>query len=343
MSHAQSEGKTHNKAPRAGQNGSRTKGASGASPFQGLPPSDPALQDLVNAHRAPLRPHFAHVRAEYAANRGRLLEEYYGDKNGVTVLENKPGRKPEYRLELEFAFGNSDARLEDLVRSGRIEERRWTTVLDGKPLLTVERAIFTWLVSVMSFAEYTQTAVSQNGNLEEKIVITVASAKRELQAISALARKMAQKNTLLLYLLGMPWGLVIVAGLGFGITTYRYSIGDLGQNWQLMYCVVAGATGAVISVMVRITNGERVEIDLDQGPKMTIMIGAFRPIIGGIFGAVLYVFIFAGLVPFSPPAGKDATLFYCGVAFLAGFSERWAQDTIVHNAPKGPTPPALPA
>ena len=36
-----------------------------------------------------------------------------------------------------------------------------------------------------------------------------------------------------------------------------------------------------------------------------------------------------------------STCFFVGLAFLAGFSERWAQDTIVSSAPK--VPPARPA
>ena len=53
-----------------------------------------------------------------------------------------------------------------------------------------------------------------------------------------------------------------------------------------------------------------------------------------MFGIALYVFVTTGLVPFAVPADDlKQQLFFAGLAFLAGFSERWAQDTIVQSAP----------
>ncbi len=55
--------------------------------------------------------------------------------------------------------------------------------------------------------------------------------------------------------------------------------------------------------------------------------------------ASLYVLVQAGLLPLQAPTanGTERTsFFFIGLAFLAGFSERWAQDTIVNSAPKFP-------
>ena len=71
---------------------------------------------------------------------------------------------------------------------------------------------------------------------------------------------------------------------------------------------------------------------------MTVLAGALRPIVGAIFGAVLHVLVTGGLLPLAMPdtAGGQGELnmFFAGLAFLAGFSERWAQDTIVQSIPK---------
>ncbi|HEV7974389.1 MAG TPA: hypothetical protein VGP60_06495, partial [Amycolatopsis sp.] len=55
-------------------------------------------------------------------------------------------------------------------------------------------------------------------------------------------------------------------------------------------------------------------------------------------GVVFYVFVLGGLLPFRPGDGADAGLFFAGLAFLAGFSERWAQDTLVQSTPGLPSP-----
>jgi hypothetical protein len=103
---------------------------------------------------------------------------------------------------------------------------------------------------------------------------------------------------------------------------------------QARVCFACGAVGGVVSVMARITQRSTLNIDSAQGHGVTALAGAFRPLIGAIFGLALFVFVTGGLVPIDVPADQwKANLFFASVAFLAGFSERWAQDTIVHSAP----------
>jgi hypothetical protein len=293
----------------------------------------PSLVDVVDAYQEQGRIRFPAVRFKYSAIRGRILEEYYGrrHRNAVTLLENKLKRRPpEYKLELEFESGSAHSLVDQFIRATRIEERRWNSVLSGRPLLILERWMFSLLVSILSFADYQEQNLSGE-DLERRVKERVASAENELAAIALLAQRMARRQTLQRYLFGLPVGVAIVIGLGFIISVYRYTIADTVGNSEIMYSMTAGAVGAVISVMVRVSHNNNLDIDVDQGPRITPFVGAFRPIIGAIFGAVVVAFIHAGIVPFTPPADKDVTLFYCGMAFLAGFSERWAQDTILHS------------
>lgn len=98
-------------------------------------------------------------------------------------------------------------------------------------------------------------------------------------------------------------------------------------------CFAFGGIGAIASVMARITRGAHIETNQDRGRFITVLSGAFRPIVGGMFGAMLYILILGGIVPLQSDDGIDAGLFFAGIAFLAGFSERWAQDTIVQSIP----------
>jgi hypothetical protein len=70
------------------------------------------------------------------------------------------------------------------------------------------------------------------------------------------------------------------------------------------------------------------------------LLGAFRPVLGGILGLVVYVLISGDLLNISVPPGSPikTPYFLAGLAFLAGFSERLAQDTLTRA-----TPQAMPA
>ena len=63
----------------------------------------------------------------------------------------------------------------------------------------------------------------------------------------------------------------------------------------------------------------------------------FRPLVGATFGVALYVLVIGGLLPLASNS-QTAAHFFGGLSFLAGFSERWAQDTIVRSAPIAPSP-----
>jgi hypothetical protein len=140
----------------------------------------------------------------------------------------------------------------------------------------------------------------------------------------------ARRTALGLYLAGLPIGallggvLVLLAGESLTIDNYI-------PNNLLPICLASGAIGAVISVMARVSRGEALDVDSDKGNVVTLLAGSFRAIIG----AVLCVLIRGGILPLDVPDPEETScLFFAGLAFLAGFTERWAQDTIVSSAPK---------
>jgi hypothetical protein len=45
-----------------------------------------------------------------------------------------------------------------------------------------------------------------------------------------------------------------------------------------------------------------------------------------MLGVVSYVLVAGGLISLEPPGDGSAPLFFAGIAFLAGFSERFARD-----------------
>lgn len=137
----------------------------------------------------------------------------------------------------------------------------------------------------------------------------------------------AQRNAQARYARGMLFGtavMAVVSGLVAGILAL------LSVPAEYAIAVPAGAVGALVSVLQRMTSGS-MKLDFNAGKQMLVIFGALRPLIGGIFGMAVFVLLQGGLLPaFEVP---DAALaFYAAIGFLAGFNERFAQDMLAGSA-----------
>lgn len=193
-----------------------------------------------------------------------------------------------------------------------LEERAWRMNRDGitGPIPLGEKAMTT----LRGELEQAKTFYEQS----------LDNAKRaELAAYQQRARAYYLLGMLVVALFVLP----IVAGLAYLFFRSRLPITriEIGTGATAF---IAGAAGAVVSVMLRMTAGK---LNLQPGlsDSQLVALGAFRPTIGAIFGLSFYFFIRGGLVPIAIPADPTAQLFFFpALGFIAGFSERLAQETI---------------
>jgi hypothetical protein len=155
----------------------------------------------------------------------------------------------------------------------------------------------------------------------------VAAELRELAAVGRSYRQSANGDAQLVYFAGMAVG---IAALGLLYLSAGSILDREGVNAEtIVGCLVAGALGAVVSVIARVNSGS-FSLDEDVARGYTLFLGSLRPWIGSIFGLLIYFAVTSNFVQvFEVP--KDATeafYFFCVLAFAAGFSERWAQDTL---------------
>lgn len=110
----------------------------------------------------------------------------------------------------------------------------------------------------------------------------------------------------------------------------------LSLTWSVpVAALIAGAVGAIVSVTQRINAGH-FELDYDVGRPYAFFLGGLRPLIGGAFAVILAFALRGGLLQLPVDKGvNDAhrRLAILVVAFVAGFSERWAQDTLTAAMP----------
>jgi hypothetical protein len=164
----------------------------------------------------------------------------------------------------------------------------------------------------------------------------VETLQRELKQAQAYYEAASQRQAQLDYLVGMVMflGLAVAGTAAIGLFT------DLLDDAATV-AVLGGAAGAVVSVMNRMTNGS-LKVRPEAGKKTIRALGFMRPVIGAVFGAVVYLFLDGGIVQVvSPPDGGANLAFYAALGFISGFSERFAQDVIA-QASRDPEPKAPP-
>ncbi|MDP1849904.1 MAG: hypothetical protein Q8K79_19115, partial [Solirubrobacteraceae bacterium] len=178
----------------------------------------------------------------------------------------------------------------------------------------------------------------------------VAAELRELAAVGRSYRESANGDAQLVYFAGMAVG---IGALGLLYLAAGSILDREGVDAEtIVGCLVAGALGAVVSVIARVNSGS-FALDEDIARGYTLFLGSLRPWIGSIFGLLIYFAVTSNFVQIFqvPEDGTKAFYFFCVLAFGAGFSERWAQDTLTGGltgkgrgkadaaAPAAPAPP----
>jgi hypothetical protein len=267
------------------------------------------------------------ARVAFEHRHGEIVSAYWCSRveSAVALTEKKRfrgwlGPTWGFHRESDWATQSSPVVAAELHRCDELAVRA-NAVLTG-----VRRRICLQLV-VASAAHLLALVDARADNADE--AITSAALKQERAAIrkaEAYYREAANGQAQMVYFAGMATVtliLSIVAAIWLAI------------EWATpVAALVAGAIGAVVSVIQRITSG-RFTLETDVG-GYPFFLGGLRPLIGGAF-AMAIAFTFAGGLLHAPIAANESTdskrLAFLVLAFVAGFSERWAQDTLTSVLP----------
>lgn len=306
-----------------------------------LPPS---LDDLILAYQSGEQTNFANyenVKSTYQKQHGLIKDEFYArhlQGTGAILLQPRGVmakirglRKIRLRYDSVTTAGVQPA-FEAALWRARALERESGLVLGGRSRKALVEMIYVIITYLLGVLDALQSARDSNfPAVPERMETALGAARKELERLDGFAKSAARKASLRFYLFGLPLGVAASVLL----TWAAKGLAIIGTPPTLMrICLACGGIGAIVSVMVRITRGQNISIDSEQGHAVTLLAGSFRPLIGAVFGAALYVFMEGQLLPIARPQDSAAqNYFFAGLAFLAGFSERWAQDTIVRSVP----------
>ena len=154
----------------------------------------------------------------------------------------------------------------------------------------------------------------------------MSAAEDVLRRIEGELEAAAQRASIAVYAQGMLLGILAIAALAGGIA---WIFSANGVRFENEIALITGAIGAVVSVMQRLSAG-KLHVDYRAAGRMVRILGAIRPIIGGVFGMLVFALIEGEFLPWvTPPEGTGALVaFLAVVGFLSGFNERFAQDML---------------
>jgi hypothetical protein len=288
----------------------------------------------------------------FEAVHGRVVKSYFCThfKCAVVITRKtdkvKKGKSTE-SFELEILFNVLDAMRDDsesvelaaLLYECRTLNLKSREFLEGKELERTLDLIY-WIVTEASARLDNKTLESD----DHQLTVEAASGLRKLwqeqfDVANDFFLRSVKRATDINYCLGMLSGLLIVFGLGLagGAILSTLKISGLHLNF-LEGSYFGGALGAMLSVMSRMTRN-KLKLNYETGPAALFLSGIFRPVIGTVFGIFVYFALISQILHVEAPGNGTAYFyFYSVMAFIAGFSERWAPDAISRVAGKDVDP-----
>ena len=271
---------------------------------------------------------FKDALARYERRHGEVVHAYWCShvESAAALTEKKRAVSwatplTEFHRESDWATQNAPDIARELHRCDELAVRA-RIVLRGIRQRICMRLVMASAAHLLSLVD-ARAAHSD----EEKVVAALAEEKQALDKAEEYYCTAANGQAQIVYFVGMVFTAAIIAL----VTGISLAAGWAGSEYAAL---IAGAIGAVVSVVQRINAGQ-FNLEYDVGRPYAFFLGGLRPLIGGAF-ALAVAFAFKSGVLHLPlnkdhsPAEEHFALVVLG--FIAGFSERFAQDTLAAAA-----------
>ena len=300
--------------------------------LNGSPAHNGVGRPLTQAELAELEQAYLDAAAEFEEAEGKIIRSYWcaTQASAVVVTEKKkrlswlPWRRVgSLGLHRVTDWVTVDAPgVAELLHGGDMLAVRVNRVLTAVPKLVAMEWIFSEQSYLLGLVERSGGHPSRRQTRE-----ALVRHRDEVERLERYYHRAGTKAARIWYFAGMLGGLAAVAVLGTVIpfAIRAFATFDLTSDAARTFyaCFVAGALGAMVSVMTRMRDTDGVQLDYEVGELLIMMLGAFRPVLGAIFGVLTYLTIESGVLPLTPPDGRKV-FYYAVFAFAAGFSERFA-------------------
>jgi hypothetical protein len=280
--------------------------------------------DVPEADRAFLRRNFADMFERFERSSGRIVSWYMATEVfAAAALTDKDG----ISVTLGRQLPPGSAELVDLIRRcQQVAYSAWHRLnrFDRRQCQTM----------VFQVIEEALRRLDTDGEVRSDDCM--GPLKDRLDQAEDFMLRCATRRAQSKYLKGMLVGTLAIGAVISLVTTVLALSGDLTRlGGQLLLVASAGTVGAVVSVLWRMTSGSfRMNLPtLDHEMKGTDLrlMAALRPVIGLVFALGTIVLVLGEIIPLDQQKGVSQSALFAGIGFLAGFSERLAQDMFVRS------------
>ena len=284
---------------------------------------------------------FQETLGRFEADSGEIVDAYWCRKDASAValtLRRGPKRRAVGRLLSGEGYDYRLFRLSDWVTIGirdlpdllhdcDILAIKAASGLEGVPRAVVMQWLMAVEAHVLGFVERHRDVEVD----EEELRAFVARQRAELRRIEAYYQNAGEKRGRLRYLEGMLGiGVLLLALIALATAGVLaiFGFGDPHDDRvrEFYASAAAGAVGAIVSVMMRMSGRGAFAIDHELGRLGVLLVGAYRPLVGSVSGIVVYFLVQTPMLPIEDSA--QTLPFYVVVAFIAGFSERWTRTVL---------------
>lgn len=301
----------------------------------------PALKSAFGARRGcVVTANFCrHVRVAAALTDIEHAAEFRESRKGETKKKSALHRNAasSAAIHVEYGLGEPiDTKAREILLDCVELHLRAIEFLTPKPRKICLQSIMGVVSSLVGILDERRCS-GRSASLEQH---EIACLKKVLAQARGYYDRSAQRQAQVEYFVGMAAGLVLLIAVLVGIGAHY---GEEIRMQPLLYTPLAAGLGAFVSVLARMTRGQLL-LSYESGRSIMRLLGLIRPLLGALFGAAIYVLLSGGLLTLEPPhtGMRSQIFFYVGIAFIAGFSERFAQDMVARAPVTGPPPTSPP-
>jgi hypothetical protein len=182
--------------------------------------------------------------------------------------------------------------------------------------------VYSAFIRVLSAADLMGKADSGDGERVSALAVAQTEVANARTRVGAAVQRQARFE----YFQGALMGSVAMAAACtvLGTLGARYWSGEISPS-ALVASTIFGALGAMVSVFQRMSTGS-LKLDFNAPEGQLLILGAFRPVVGAIFGSVVQFALGSGL--FGTSATGTSFGVFALLGFVSGFSERFATDMV---------------
>lgn len=293
-------------------------------------------RELHNGHSdpyaGPAEERYRAFREQFERRHGRIVDEYWcSDEASAAVVclkrASRPlcwlGKDPSARIYSETNWKTRElpVPVAEIVHECDALAMRAREVLRS----TAQRLVIQRLFSVTAYLLGTFDGNDISEKASKPVVDAAAGEVAEIRKEYATA---ATRSAQIVYFWGMVSGLAWLAVIGLLLLPLLTGLDVPKWALESFYgCAVAGAIGAMVSVVARM-NANSFKVEYDVGRPTVRRLGAFRPLVGAVFGIVIFLALASHLMHVEVGSGSRQFPFFAVWAFIAGFSERFVKDTL---------------